>query len=360
MGQHDATRCFDDAMNAVYGNFDILTQEQVEHWTPPSEPGAGGHRGRYLWTDAFGVINLITLYQETTNSKYLILARRLVQTVHDVLGKTRDGGSRLPGATDQEPLKGGLRIGKMAAEGSDGDGQYHHYLTLWMFALNRLAIATQDPGVNDLALQLAKAIHPKFVTRRQPHGDLRMVWKISTDMEKVLVQSEGHLDAATGYAIYRLLQDTAAKQTGREKLLHDEIDEYFQIMNRKGALTPSDDMLDLGMGLWICHFFPEEEWSSKFSSGAIEIAYEVLSENSVQMRNKASRRLAFREFGACLGISCFGGDHFLKTRVTALIKFWEDHMEADPNEDLRPISQVMYAAALIPGAFRRGFITTMI
>ena len=40
------------------------------------------------------------------------LAKNLVRKVHDIQGRTRDGKSRLPGATDENPLGGGLRIGK--------------------------------------------------------------------------------------------------------------------------------------------------------------------------------------------------------------------------------------------------------
>jgi hypothetical protein len=134
-----------------------------------------GHRGRYLWTDAFGVLNFITLSRETKQPHFLVLAVILVESVHDILGRTRDLSARLPGASDQSPLSGGLRIGKEAAIGADGDGQYHHYLTMWMFALNRLSIATGEPSYNDRAVELAKAIHPAFVYQRDtPHP--RMVW----------------------------------------------------------------------------------------------------------------------------------------------------------------------------------------
>jgi hypothetical protein len=72
----------------------------------------GGHRGRYLWTDALGVLNFSTLHKECSltsgnddnSERYLTFARQLVVTVPNVLGRTRHGQSRLPGATDQEPL----------------------------------------------------------------------------------------------------------------------------------------------------------------------------------------------------------------------------------------------------------------
>ncbi|KAL1844509.1 hypothetical protein VTK73DRAFT_2391 [Phialemonium thermophilum] len=221
---------FVEAMSLVYGPLTHLTPATAASWTPPANPGAGGHRGRYLWTDAFGVLNLITLHRETSDVVYLAAARRLVETVHDVLGRQRGDGNdddndntkkpdRLPGATDAEPLAGGLRIGKREATGPDGDGQYHHYLTLWMFALNRLALAVGDDDggagarYNELAVQLARAIHPHFVLRGDRDDSLRMVWKVSTDLRAVLVPSEGHLDAATGYVVYRLLQEAAVHRT---------------------------------------------------------------------------------------------------------------------------------------------------
>jgi hypothetical protein len=35
-------------------------------------------------------------------------------------------------------------------------------------------------------------------------------------------------------------------------------------MSREGKLTASTDMLDLGMALWMCHFFTgKEDWASE-------------------------------------------------------------------------------------------------
>jgi hypothetical protein len=59
-------------------------------------------------------------------------------------------------------------------------------------------------------------------------------------------------------------------------------------------------------------------------------------------------RLAFREFGTCLGIGCHGGDDRLGGWADEIVNSWEKHMSQTPG-DLRPITQVMYAAAIIPG-----------
>jgi hypothetical protein len=338
---------FQEATRLVYGPVEHLSEKDAAVWKPPDKPGAGGHRGRYLWTDAFGVLNFITLSKETSSPVCLRLAERLVDAVHNVLGRTRDGAARLPGATDAEPLKGGLRIGKTEAHGSDGDGQYHHYLTLWMFALNRLALAGGNKEYNQLAVQLAKAVHPRFLLHKAD-GGLRMVWKVSTDGETVLVPSEGHLDAVTGFVVYRLLQCTAALH-GEAGVLTEEIADYRLLVSRKGKLRTSSDPLDLGMGMWVCHFFRDEDWARVLGAQSLEVARVILDDKHGMMARESARRLAFREFGACLGLECFGINEELEARVAAVVEFWQAYLYESAEEDLRPISLVMYASALIPG-----------
>jgi hypothetical protein len=243
------------SMKQVYGPLPSSSSSGTP-WRPPEK--SGGHRGRYLWTDAFGVVNFLTLYRETGEERYLDCARSLVTTVHDVLGRTRDGRSRLPRATEAEPLAGGLRIGKTEEHGRDGDGQYHHYLTLWMFALNRMTLATGDPTFNNSAISLARAIHPNFFVNRDTSSP-RMVWKISMDMSRVLVHSEGNLDPIDGYVVFK----TLAAASGKADTLKDEIEDYAKVMQRKGEHFASEDMLDLGMSSWTSHWLRgKEEWAT--------------------------------------------------------------------------------------------------
>ncbi|KAI0370590.1 hypothetical protein BV20DRAFT_966520 [Pilatotrama ljubarskyi] len=263
------------AMKSVYGPFDRLTPAQATTWTPP--PMAEGHRGRYLWTDAFGVLNLLTLGVLTSNALYTTLAARLVDTVHDTLGRTRDGARRLPGASDAHPLAGGLRIGKEDEEddpGGDGDGQYHHYLTIWMFALNRMTHATGERRYNDLAIELAKAIHPRFV-RDRDSARPRMYWKMSIDLSRPMVLSEGNLDPIDGYVVFSLLQRS---HEGNKAVLAEEIDEYRRILETKWRRYVSDDPLDLGMTLWTAHWFDgEEQWATELSRRAAMCLREYLA-----------------------------------------------------------------------------------
>ena len=262
---------FRHAMQQIYGPFDSLQKDKISAWTPPEM--SEGHRGRYLWTDGFAVVNFITLFKETWDDKYLGLADRLIQTVHDVLGRTRDGSARLPNATDQYPLRGGLRIGKHHATGSDADGPYHHYLTIWMFALNRMSIASKKEWYNDQAISLAKAIHPHFMIDRDSPRP-RMFWKMSMDLKTPLVFSEGNLDPIDGYVIFNLLQQT----TGTD-VLAQEISEYKKILDTKWQRYTSDDPLDLGMTLWTAHWFnKKEEWATALTERALRCLCILLSD----------------------------------------------------------------------------------
>ncbi|KAI4127508.1 MAG: hypothetical protein LQ338_003166 [Usnochroma carphineum] len=247
---------FRQAMQKVYGPFESLSEQEVRQWHPPEN--SGGHRGRYLWTDAFGVLNFVTLHKETMDQKYLTLARGLIKTVHDVLGRTRDGKARLPRATDHEPLNGGLRIGKTDEGGPDGDGQYHHYLTIWMFALNRMSIAAKDESYNDQAIALARAIHPRFFINIDSEHS-RMVWKIAMDMSKPLVASEGNLDAVDGFVIFSLL---AACAKDKQCLANERAD-YQRVIDRKARHAISQDTLDLGMSLWTAQWGSTHNGSAK-------------------------------------------------------------------------------------------------
>lgn len=228
-----------------------------------------------------------------------------------------------------------------------------------MFALNRLSLATGKKSYNELAVQLAKAIHGRFVKRVDGDG-LHMVWKLSTDMQTVLVPSEGHLDAATGFVVYRLIQQTAEyfdRERGAQgDILGHEIAEYRQLMSREAKLQPSSDSLDLGMGFWMAHWYRDEEWAATLGRQSLEKSQLVLDDKRGFMAQKPAHRLAFREFGLCLGLRCWGCDDWLRTRVEAVIDFWHDFVEDPTDQDLRPITLAMYAAALIPGAFQKGYV----
>ncbi|MEK0086095.1 hypothetical protein [Benzoatithermus flavus] len=109
---------------------------------------------RYFWTDAFGVVLYLSLYRELGEERWLAAAERLVAEVERVLGRRR-----------------GSRIG----EAPDRDGQYHHYLAMWLFALARLGEVL--PRYRERGVALARDIHPAFVVPRRG-----VIWKMQEDL----------------------------------------------------------------------------------------------------------------------------------------------------------------------------------
>lgn len=335
-------------------------QEQQPPWTPP--PCAAGHRGRYLWTDAFALLNLVTLHAlapppPPPAPHHLAHAAALARTVHAVLGRTRDGTRRLPRATAADPLAGGLRIGKQDDEGApDGDGQYHHYLTLWMYALSRLGAAAggaEGRAWNGRAVRLMQAVHPAFVHDREGARP-RMWWKVRVGLDGPLVRSEGNLDPVDGLVVCRVL-----REAGGEGVLGEEMVDYERIVRAKWEGYGSDDALDLGMTLWTAHRYAGcEEWAAGLVRRTERDLRRLIEEG--YFKRDVRRRLAFREFGTVLGIRCaLAHEPWWEQQAEEIMKTWEDagvvpvprenctNLNASP--DLVPITLVMYAAALEPG-----------
>src|SRR5215203_5266102 len=137
---------------------------------------------RYLWTDAFGVVLYVSLYRELGEERWLDQAECLVAEVERVLGRPR-----------------GLRIG----EAYDRDGQYFHYLAMWLFALCRLGDI--KPEYRERGIALARDIHKAFVVPGRG-----VVWKMKEDLsEPYPGYGFGSMDAYDGYVSYRMLGENA-------------------------------------------------------------------------------------------------------------------------------------------------------
>jgi hypothetical protein len=217
---------------------------------------------RYLWTDAFGVCNFLSLDDQTGKEIYLNLVLQLVDQVHETLGRHRKDDSRtgwISGLDEEEggkhPTQAGLRIGKELNERGildplderlewDRDGQYYHYLTKWMHALNRVSRVTGDSIYNTWAIELAKTAHARFVYASPPGGPKRMYWKMSIDLSRPLVLSMGHHDPLDGFVTYNELQATVAKdpKESTARNLRVEIADMADICKRKSWAT--DDPLN--------------------------------------------------------------------------------------------------------------------
>ncbi|KAJ9494992.1 hypothetical protein H2202_009467 [Exophiala xenobiotica] len=313
----------------MYSPFPASDDPTLSEWIPP--PLLEAHRGRYLWTDGFGVVNFLTLYKITREDRYLIFARNLIFTVHNVLGYTRDGKERLPGATEERPLDGGLRIGKCDETGPDGDGQYFHYLTMWMHALNRMTFVTGNKWYNDQAVSMAKAVLFRFMTNVSAERP-RMVWKLSIDLSQPIVDSEGNLDPIDGYVTYTRLQETSDDH----HVLDEELAALKKIVDDKVEDYSSLDTLDLGMTLWTLHWLVPQPtwplsglWPAKLQYRVFDLL--LIAAKKFDLFNLPhEKRLAFREFGAALG---------LRTAVPLIDKMLEHHTSLNPG-DLETIARL--------------------
>ena len=223
---------------------------------------------RYLWTDAFGVVLLVSLYRRLGDARWLDQAEALVAEVERVLGRPR-----------------GRRIG----EAPDRDGQYYHYLAMWLFALTRLG--EHRPAHRVRAVALARDIHAAFVV-----PGVGVIWKMTEDLSAPYPgYGLGALDAFHGYVAYRLLDPEAlAPEIAQMRLLKGEQAESLDI----------DQDLGLGMMLWLAHFFPEEAWAKAQTARSVRALDALWIDPPgyfARGRRQRDVRIAFANYGVSLG-----------------------------------------------------------
>jgi len=282
---------------------------------------------RYLWTDAFAVCNFLGLYCQANNEQYKHLALLLVDQVHATLGRHRLDSSLtgwLSGLDEEEgrrhPTKGGLRIGKAIKDRRpeepfderlewDRDGQYYHYLTQWMHALDCASRVIRDQTFSRWAIELAKTAHAKF-TYLPPQGDdQRLYWKMSIDLSYPLVSSMGHHDPLDGLITYSELQTTAERYSERSDLpnLSAEIADMAVICEGKSWVT--DDPLGIGgvligaykmAQLIIADSFIQPDLLGTVLDNSLTSLNYFVKKSPLKL--PAFYRLAFREFGLSIGL----------------------------------------------------------
>ena len=283
---------------------------------------------RYLWTDAFAVCNFLGLYRQTGDEHYREIGLHLVSQVHFILGRHRDDDPRtgwISGLDELEgrlhPTRGGLRIGKGMRERRPGepydeqlewdqDGQYYHYLTKWMHALNRASRVTADPTYNRLAVELAKTAHAKFTYEPSSGDQKRMYWKMSIDLSYPLVASMGHHDPLDGLITYLQLQPTSEKDPlkSSDLDLRAEIKDMIGICEGKSWVT--DD--PLGIGELLSAAYKLAQLMILEGSDQAELLEVLLNSALISLGSYAKRghllklpanyRLAFRELGLSIGL----------------------------------------------------------
>lgn len=269
---------------------------------------------RYLWTDAFGVVLLVSLYNRTGEHDFLDTARWVVNEVEHVLGQKR-----------------GIRIG----QDPERDGQYYHYLTKWLFALERLSHI--EPGYRTRAIELVKDIHSAFVLPGRG-----VWWKMQDDLGAPYPGfGIGALDAFDGYVVYRLLDEQA---------LSSEIEDMRQIMARTYQDMHIVQDLALGMMLWMAHLCPDEDWARLQRERCLEALRRMWIDPPGYFCRSPEMpwvKYAFTNYGVSLGLQSVS---VMERCVPRLEQFFRNHRSGDPYQ-LNAITHIMACTSLFPGEF---------
>ena len=280
---------------------------------------------RYLWTDSFAVCNYLGLFRQTGDAQYRDLALLLVNQVHGVLGRHRHDDKRfgwISGMSEEEgqlhPTAGGLRIGKKMIERGlnepfdeqlewDRDGQYFHYLTQWMHALDCMSQVTGDSTFNRWAVELAKSVHVRFAYEPRKGAEKRLYWKMSIDLSYPLVTSMGHHDPLDGLVTYLELQATSVKLSGQtsSQELSKEITDMIRIC--VGGNWATDDALGIGGLLTTAYriaglIHAGRDTGSLLGTVLQDSLMSLKAFDNRSLRLPADYRLAFRELGLSIGL----------------------------------------------------------
>jgi len=355
---------------------------------------------RYLWTDAFAVCNFLGLARATGEERHTELALRLVDQVHHTLGRHRPDDPRsgwLSGLPERagaaHPTRGGLRIGKQLPERGAGepidnqqewdrDGQYFHYLTKWMHALDQVSRATGKPGFNAWARELAQIAHTAFTYQPATEPAPLMVWKMSIDLTRPLVPSMGQHDPLDGYITALQLRATAAglppPVNGPDL---DVTTRQFAVMAERGKWTTPDP---LGIGGLLVDAWRVAQLMQQGGVSDDQFLEHLLSAaraglehyaRSGELQAPAEYRLAFRELGLAIGLHAAErlGQAVTENHIPAnpearaalavvlrygpmgaeIESFWRDpaHQRAATWSEHRDINEVMLATRLAPDGF---------
>ena len=357
-------------------------RDLMERFAVRTAVGSRGGR-RYLWTDAFAVCNLLGLARTTGDGRYADLALRLVDDVHHVLGRHRPDDVRrgwISGLPEDEgeahPTRGGLRIGKPLPERAptepfnerrewDRDGQYFHYATKWMHALDQGARAVAQPLLNEWGRDLARAAHRGF-TYDARGGRRRMYWKVSIDLSRPLVASMGQHDPLDGFLTCAQLDLTRRDMAAPGAPVGDLAADFGAMIDYGGLVTA--DPLGIGGLLVDAHRVAQLRRRGALAGegglgpallDAAAIGLEAYAASG-ELHGPASHRLAFRELGLAIGLSAPAPDaaygaalgRYASLRAE-IVSFWlrPEHRRTDAWKGHEDINDVMLATALEPDGF---------
>lgn len=266
---------------------------------------------RYLWTDAFGVVLLVSLYEKLADHSYLDEAEWLVSEVDRVLGR---------------PC--GIRIG----EEPDRDGQYFHYLAMWLYAL--AVFGRHEDSYTQKGIELVHQIHEPFLVPGRG-----IIWKMQEDLSGPYDGTGfGALDAFDGYVSYRMLDEQA---------LSSEIQDMRSLIDKYNPELYITQDLGLGMMLWLSHFFPKEEWAIIQKQRCLAMLDGMWRPEGYFCREPylPRTRFAFTNYGVSVGLQAVGET---PARVDKLNNYFETYRAGD-EYDHAAITHVMACSSHFPG-----------
>jgi hypothetical protein len=266
----------------------------------------------------------------------------------------------------------------------DRDGQYFHYLTKWMQALNQVSRATGDWHYNRWALELARTAQARFVTFSPSGIRDRMYWKMSIDLSFPQVPSMGHHDPLDGFMAYAQLRETGEKDPEKNPDLDlaAELAEMARMCQHQHWETEDP----LGIGGLMSDAYRAAQLSASGGDLPPDLPINLLAASlsglaSLARKNSwdypADYRLAFRELGLSIGFRALERleeitklqpgpiktGPALRTRIERLAafgsfreqieSFWLDRRNraAQSWTDHREINMVMLATSLAPDGY---------
>ena len=266
---------------------------------------------RYLWTDAFGVVLLASLCNALAKDAFLDEAEQVVAKVDRVLGRPR-----------------GIRIGGER----DRDGQYFHYLAMWLYAL--AVMGRHIPRYREKGVDLVHQIHDAFLVPGRG-----VIWKMKEDLSGPYPgYGLGALDAFDGYVSYRMLDETA---------LSPEIADMRRLIDRSAPSLVITQDLGLGMMLWMTRFFPEERWAQLQRKRCLVMLEHIWREEGYFCRepDPSDAKFAFTNYGVSIGLQAVAA---MPRRVERLNDFFESYRSGD-EYDRAAITHVMACSSHFPG-----------
>lgn len=272
---------------------------------------------RILSTDALGAVLLLSLFEADGDYGHRLQIRQLLMNVQRALGRERG----------------------MCSTDAEGPGiQSFRDLGMWMFALYRLGRI--DETCRRRGIDLVHEIHDRFVQRgRGVHAEMHE--HLGAPLSGT---GWGELDPFLGYVVYRLLDELE---------LARPIEEMHELVERRHRDLVLTRGVELGVMLWLTHFFPEEPWARLQRQRSLELlARRWVPEHGYfcWRPREHDPEWAVANHAIALGLQAI---EEMPERVERLrMSLWEHRSRA--NDDRDAVGHVMACNACFPGLLLKG------